>query len=127
MLAKLFLVFLIVPLIEMALLLQIGAHIGIWMTLCIIVGTAILGASLAHQEGLKTWWRLQGKLAHGVIPDEELLDALMILVAGALLLTPGFLTDTTGFLLLFPGTRRVIKHGLRRRFTQRLNIDYRIR
>lgn len=125
MLAKLFLMFLSVPLIEIALFITIGKHIGIWMTLLIVVATAILGASLAHQEGLKTWWRIQNKLASGTMPDEELLDALMILVAGAMLLTPGFLTDTFGFLLLLPGTRRIAKRWARRKFSQRMHISYR--
>ena len=125
MLAKLFLIFLIVPLIEIALLLKVGTYIGIWLTLAIVIGTAILGATLTHHEGLKTWWRLQQKLANGVLPDEELLDGLMILVAGAVLLTPGFLTDATGFTLLYPGTRRLIKSWLRRIFTQRLQVQYR--
>ena len=124
MLAKLFLVFLIVPLIEIALLLKVSAYIGIGMTLAIVIGTAILGASLTHHEGLKTWSRLQQKLASGVLPDEELLDGLMILVAGAVLLTPGFLTDLTGFILLFPATRRLIKYWLRRVFAHRLQMQY---
>lgn len=125
MLAKLFLMFLIVPLIEIALLLKISAYIGIWVTLAVVIGTAILGASLTHHEGLKTWGRLQQKLANGVLPDEELLDGLMILVAGAVLLTPGFLTDATGFTLLYPGTRRIIKRWVRRFFAQRLQMQYR--
>jgi UPF0716 protein FxsA len=125
MLAKLFLLFLIVPLIEITLLLKIGSYIGIWLTLFIVIGTAVLGASLTHHEGLKTWWRLQQKLASGTLPDEELLDGIMILVAGAMLLTPGFLTDAIGFTLLYPGTRRIIKHWIRRKFSRSLNVEYR--
>jgi UPF0716 protein FxsA len=125
MLAKLFLLFLIVPLIEIALLIKIGSYIGIWLTLCIVIGTAMLGASLSHHEGLKTWWRLQQKLASGALPDEELLDGILILVAGAALLTPGFLTDAIGFTLLYPGTRGIIKRWLRRKFSRSLNVEYR--
>lgn len=125
MLAKLFLMFLIVPLIELVLFIEIGSRIGTWMTLLIIAGTAILGASLARQEGLKTWWRIQDKLSRGTMPDEELLDALMILVAAAVLLTPGFLTDAVGFLLLYPGTRQAIKRWLQRKFNRRLQVHYR--
>lgn len=125
MLAKFFAVFLIVPLIELALLLTIGAQIGIWATLAIIVGTAIMGASLTRQEGLKTWWRFQEKLSTGALPNEELLDGLMILVAGAMLLTPGFLTDATGFMLLIPGSRRMVKGWLRRRFSQHIDTPFR--
>jgi UPF0716 protein FxsA len=68
---------------------------------------------------------LQQKLASGTLPDEELLDGIMILVAGAMLLTPGFLTDAIGFTLLYPGTRRIIKHWIRRKFSRSLNVEYR--
>ena len=125
MLAKLFLLFLIVPIIEIVLFIEIGSRIGTPATLLIVVITAILGASLAHREGLKTWWRMQSKLASGSMPDEELLDALMILVAGAVLLTPGFLTDAVGFLLLYPGTRRGIKQWARRKIGQRIQVSHR--
>ncbi len=125
MLAKLFLLFLTVPIIEIVLFIEIGSRIGTVATLLIVVITAILGASLARREGLKTWWRIQNKLASGSMPDEELLDALMILVAGAVLLTPGFLTDTVGFLLLFPGTRQVIKQWARRKLGQRIQVSHR--
>ena len=125
MLAKLFLLFLIVPLIEIVLLLKISSYIGIWLTLFIVIGTAVLGTSLTHREGLKTWWRLQQKLASGALPDEELLDGVLILVAGAALLTPGFLTDAIGFILLYSGTRRIIKRWLQRKFSRSLNVEYR--
>ncbi len=125
MLAKLFAVFLIVPIIELVLLLTIGAQIGIWATLGIIVATALLGASLAQQEGLRAWWRFQEKLSSGAFPNEELLDGLMILVAGAVLLTPGFLTDAIGFTLLIPASRRVVKGWLRRSFSQHIDAQYR--
>jgi UPF0716 protein FxsA len=125
MLTKLFLLFLIVPLIEIALLLKIGSYIGIWLTLFIVIGTAVLGASLTHREGLKTWWRLRQKLTSGALPDDELLDGIMILIAGAVLLTPGFLTDAVGFALLYPGTRQIIKNRVRRKFSRSLHVEYR--
>lgn len=125
MVAKLFVVFLTVPIIELSLLLTIGAKIGIWATLVIIISTAMLGASLTRREGLKTWWRFQEKLTTGAFPNEELLDGLTILVAGALLLTPGFLTDAIGFILLIPGSRRVVKGWLRQRFNQHIDTPFR--
>ena len=125
MFAKLFLIFLCIPLIEIMLFLEIGSRVGTWMTLTIIIATALLGASLAQREGLKTWWRIQDKLASGAIPGEELLDALMILVAGALLLTPGFLTDAIGFCLLHPGMRRRVKQWARNKFNRDLQVEYR--
>jgi UPF0716 protein FxsA len=125
MLAKLLLVFLAAPLVEIMLFIEIGSRLGTWMTLFIVVLTAVLGASLAHREGLKTWWRLQEKLLQGHIPDEELLDGGLVLLAGVLLLTPGFLTDTIGFLLLYTKTRHVVKRWLRRRLNQRWRMQYR--
>ncbi len=125
MLAKLFTVFLILPLIELALLLTVGAQIGIWATLAIIISTAMLGASLTRREGFKTWWRFQEKLTTGAFPNEELLDGLMILVAGAVLFTPGFLTDAAGFILLIPGSRRVVKSWVRQRFSQHIDTPFR--
>jgi UPF0716 protein FxsA len=119
---KLLLLFVIVPLIEIMLFIEIGSRIGTWMTLLIVAGTAIVGASLAHQEGLKTWWRIQDKLSSGILPDTELLDALLILIAGLALITPGFLTDTIGFLLLYPSTRQALKRWLRRQLSQRLQV-----
>ena len=124
MLAKLFLAFFAVPLIEIILFIEIGSRIGTWLTLSIVAGTALLGASLARREGLKTWWRIQDKLSSGSMPDAELLDAVVILLAGALLLTPGFFTDAVGFLLLYPGTRQVIKRWLQRQIGQRLQIHH---
>jgi UPF0716 protein FxsA len=125
MLAKLFAIFLIVPLVELALLLTIGARIGVWATLAIIVGTAMLGASLTRREGLKTWWQFQEKLTTGTFPNEELLDGLIILGAGAVLLTPGFLTDAIGFILLIPSSRQVVKSWLRRRLSQHIDTPFR--
>jgi UPF0716 protein FxsA len=125
MLARLLLAFTIVPLVEIVLFIEIGSRIGTWTTLLIIALTAVLGATLAHREGLKTWWRIQDRLASGQMPGEELLDGVLVLIAGALLLTPGFLTDAIGFVMLFPVTRQVIKRWLRRRLTQRLRLQYR--
>lgn len=125
MFAKLLLIFIMVPLLEIVLFIEIGRRIGTLMTLLIVALTAILGAVLAHREGLKAWWRIQDKLYQGAMPDEELLDGVLILIAGALLLTPGFLTDAIGFSLLFPGTRRPVKSWLRHKFGQRYQIHYR--
>ena len=125
MLAKLFLVFLAVPLAEIILFIEIGSRIGTWMTLLIVVLTAVCGASLAQREGLKTWWRLQEKLSQGRMPDEELLDGGLVLLAGALLLTPGFLTDVIAILLLYAKTRQGIKRWLWRYFSQRWRLQYR--
>jgi UPF0716 protein FxsA len=122
MLAKLLLIFITVPLAEILLFIEIGSRIGTIITLLVVALTAVLGASLAHREGLKTWWRIQEKFYGGLMPNEELLDGLLILIAGAVLLTPGFLTDAFGFLLLYPGTRQAVKRWLHRKFSQRFQI-----
>jgi UPF0716 protein FxsA len=122
MLAKLLLAFISVPLVEIVLFIEIGSRIGTWTTLLIVAFTAVVGATLAHREGLKTWWRIQEKLYSGQIPDEELLDGLLILIAGTLLLTPGFLTDAVGFLMLYPPARQMLKRWFRQKFSQRFQM-----
>lgn len=105
---RLLLLFTTVPLVELALLLWIGARIGVGPTIALILVTGVAGASLARLQGLATWRRFQAALAAGRLPGAELLEGLLILVAGALLLTPGVLTDAVGFLLLVPPARRWI-------------------
>jgi UPF0716 protein FxsA len=90
--------------------------------LAILVLTAVLGASLAHREGLKVLWRIQEKMAQGIMPDEELIDGVLILAAGIVLLTPGLLTDAAGLLLLVPGSRLTLKRWLRDRFSRRIRV-----
>jgi UPF0716 protein FxsA len=105
---RLLLLFTTVPLVELALLLWVGARIGVLPTVALILVTGVAGASLARLQGLATWRRFQAALAAGRLPGSELLEGLIILVAGALLLTPGILTDAAGFLLLVPPARRWI-------------------
>jgi len=101
-----FLFFLIVPFVEIYLLLQIGGIIGVFPTVFLVVFTAVLGAWLLRQQGFATWQRLQASLAQGVLPAYEMIEGPMLLVGGALLLTPGFFTDALGFACLLPLTRR---------------------
>jgi UPF0716 protein FxsA len=101
----LFLIFLIVPLIEIYFLIQVGSIIGAAWTIFLVVGTAVLGAYLLRLQGFNTLHRAQTSMAHGQIPAIEMLEGLALLVSGALLLTPGFVTDTIGFLLLTPPIR----------------------
>ena len=108
MLLRLLLLFTLVPLAELALLLWIGGRIGLLATVTLILVTGALGAALARRQGLATWRRFQEALAAGRLPGRELLEGLLILVAAALLLTPGVLTDAAGFLLLVPPARRWI-------------------
>ncbi len=111
----LFLIFLIVPLIEIYLLLVIGGIIGPIPTVAMVVFTAVLGAWLLRIEGFHTWFRLQQALAQGKIPALEIVEGPILLVGGALLLTPGFFTDFLGFLCLLPTTRqRIARYVLQR-------------
>ena len=116
MLGKLFLLFTIVPLMELVILIKLGGQIGAINTILLVIGTAVAGAALARFEGLKTLQQIQLNLAQGIVPAEELIDGMMIFAGGVLLLTPGLLTDAFALLLLFPASRLVIKRWLRRRF-----------
>ena len=111
----LFLVFVAVPLLELALLIKLGQWIGFWPTLMIVVGTAGLGTFILHRQGFAAFRRGMANLSAGTPPVEPILDASMLMGAGALLLAPGLLTDCLGFLLLVPPIRRAVGvWGLRR-------------
>jgi UPF0716 protein FxsA len=94
----------------------LGQQIGFWPTVGLIAATALLGSFLAHREGLSVLARFRARVASGAMPGSEITDGLLILIAGALLLTPGVLTDVVGFLGLFPPTRAVIKRVVVKRF-----------
>ncbi len=104
----LFIFFLIVPFAEIYLLLKIGGFIGVFPTVLLVVFTAVLGAFLLRQQGFSTWQRFQEGLAKGQIPAVEMIEGPILLVGGALLLTPGFFTDVLGFACLIPAARRKI-------------------
>ncbi len=111
----LFLAFLAVPLIEIALFIQIGGVIGLWPTLGVVVLTAVLGSWLVRAQGLQTLARLRRSFEALDDPSEPLAHGAMILFAGALLLTPGFFTDAVGFALLVPGVRQAVLVHARKR------------
>jgi UPF0716 protein FxsA len=126
-LLKLFLAFTIIPFLEIYLLIEIGSYIGAFNTLLIVILTGFLGALLARYQGLKTMLKVRESLTHGEMPAEHLLDALLILLAGIVLLTPGFLTDLAGFIILIPTTRFHFKRWLRKKFdnlitTKQVNV-----
>ncbi len=101
-----FLFFLVVPFVEIYLLLQIGGLVGVLPTVLLVVFTAVLGAWLLRQQGFATLQRFQASLAQGEIPAYEMIEGPILLVGGALLLTPGFFTDLIGFACLIPQVRR---------------------
>lgn len=114
--------FLVVPIIEIYLIVQVDAAIGGWETLGLLVLDSLIGAWLVRREGFSILARVQGALGRGELPTNELIDGLLVLFAGALMLTPGFLTDALGFLLLLPPTRAVVRTGLKSRFADRISV-----
>jgi len=117
---KLFLFFTIVPLTEFYLLLKLGQAIGLWPTLGVVFGTGFLGAVLAKRQGVAVLRHLLGEMEQGVLPAEALFDGVLLLLAGALLITPGLLTDCLGIILLLPWSRSSIKAWLRRKIEQKI-------
>jgi UPF0716 protein FxsA len=122
MLPRLFLLFVTVPVLELFIFLVLGQRIGIGATFVIILLTGFLGAYLAKSQGLKALARYQESLAQGRLPHEAIIDSLLILIAGALLLTPGFLTDALGFALLAPSVREVIRGRLEKSLKERITV-----
>ena len=111
---KLLLLLTIVPLVELYVLLKLTQLWGsIALTLGIIIGTGILGAALARLEGLRVVRSMQDQMARGELPRDSIIDGIMILVAAALLVTPGLITDAVGFLLLIPFTRRPLREAVK--------------
>ena len=100
--------FVVIPMIEIALFIQVGGAIGLPWTLMIVLLTAIIGAAMVKTQGLRTMQKIQQSFSDLQDPTEPLANGAMILISGALLLTPGFFTDTVGFALLVPGVRRTI-------------------
>jgi UPF0716 protein FxsA len=119
MFVRLLLLFTIVPLVELFLLVKLGTVVGVGPTVALVIFTGILGAWLARQQGLGVLRRLSEDLAKGRLPAEALIDGLLILIAGAVLLTPGLLTDALGFLLLVPQGRAVVRKAAVARFERR--------
>lgn len=117
---RLFALFLIMPVLELALLVQVDKLIGFWPTIGVIVFTGLLGGYLAKREGLSAWQRFNRRMNEGGLPGKELLDGVIILVAGALLITPGVITDFIGFLGLLPPTRAVIRKYVLKRMNRAL-------
>ena len=105
---RLILIFIVVPLIEILLLIEIGSRIGALNTIFIIILTAILGGSLMRHQGFTIIRNIQRDLSQGQMPTGELINGALVLVGGIVLLTPGFFTDAVGFVLLLPATRALI-------------------
>ena len=115
-----FLLFFTVPIIEVAILVQVGGVIGFWATLGLVVLTAVIGAQLLKSQGRALLMAAKGRLEQGQLPLSELAQGLLVAIGGALLLTPGFATDAFGFACLFPGTRLAMGRAVQRWLEPRL-------
>lgn len=105
MFAKLFFIFAVLPILEIALLINVGEQIGGWNTVAIVIVTAFVGASLVRQQGVATLFQAQTKMSQGQMPGQEMAEGLLLVIAGVLLVTPGFITDGIGLLFTLPMTR----------------------
>lgn len=122
-LAWLVVVFITLPIVELAVLFRVHEYMGFFPTLGLVITTGFVGAVLARAQGLMLLMAIRRELAEGRMPAPHLLDGVMILVAGALLVTPGLLTDTAGFLLLVPAVRAAVRRWLRARIEHKLRFD----
>lgn len=106
------LLFLVVPILEIAVLIQVGQLIGVGPTILLLIAMSIAGAVLAKREGVAVWTRFRTTLARGEVPSKEIVDGVLVLFGAALLLTPGFLTDILGLTLLIPATRAAVRRSV---------------
>ena len=111
------LLFIVMPILEMWLLITVGGHIGALNTIFLVMLTALIGVGLLKRQGFATLWRGQEKLQQGQVPAQEIIEGIVLAVSGALLLTPGFVTDVIGFLGLLPFTRILAVRAMLSKFT----------
>ncbi|MBM7037745.1 FxsA family protein [Vibrio ulleungensis] len=104
--------FIVVPIVEIALFIQVGGALGVGMTVALVVITALVGASLVRSQGLQTIMSVQNRLQQGEMPAQQIVEGVMLAVAGVLLLTPGFMTDAFGMIVLMPAPRAAIAKQL---------------
>ena len=116
--------FILVPIVEIAVFIEVGDQIGLWPTIGIVVLTAMIGTALLRQQGLSVLFRIQENLAANRIPVRELFDGVCLVIAGALLLTPGFVTDAIGFLLFVAPLRRSLANYVGSRFITQANVRF---
>lgn len=118
----LFIAFLLLPVLEIYVIIQVGQLIGGWPTVALLLAESLLGAWIVRHEGRRAWRALRESLAEGRLPDRELADAALVLVGGVLLLTPGFVTDVAGFLFVLPFTRPLLRRLLARYAAHRMAV-----
>ena len=114
--------FILVPIAELAIIIQVGQAIGVWWTIGILIADSVLGSMLMRSQGRAAWRRFNAALREGRAPAREVADGVLIIFGGALLLTPGFLTDIFGLLFLLPPTRAVIRRLFLRQAMRRITV-----
>jgi UPF0716 protein FxsA len=117
------LLFVLVPIAELAIIIQVGQAVGVWWTIVILIADSILGSLLMRSQGRAVWQRFTAALQAGRPPAREVADGALVLLGGALLLTPGFISDVFGLLLLLPPTRAVIRRVVLKRFLTRMTVS----
>lgn len=115
------LLFIAIPLVELYLIIKVGAYIGAFWTVMIVIMTAVIGINLLRMQGLSTLKRAQQNMEQGAMPAMEMMEGVVLAVGGALLITPGFLTDTLGFICLIPATRRALIRAMIRRSSMQMH------
>ncbi len=123
MLLPLVLLFIVVPIAELAVIIQVGQAIGVWWTIALLIADSILGSALMRSQGRVAWRRFGEATQAGRVPAREVLDGALVIFGGALLLTPGFITDILGLILLIPPTRAVVRGILARRLAHRMVVS----
>jgi len=118
----LLLIFIVVPLAELYVIFKVGEAIGVVPTLLLLAADSVIGSLLLKSQGRAVWRRFSDTMAAGQIPHREVLDGVMVIFGGAFLITPGFLTDVVGILLLLPPTRAIMRRGLLRALRGRVAI-----
>ena len=114
--------FIVVPIAELYVIWKVGDSIGIWLTLALLAADSLLGSLLLRAQGRSVWRRFNTALTDGKIPHREVIDGVLVIFGGAFLITPGFLTDIVGLVLLIPPTRAVIRRLLVRRLGRRIVV-----
>jgi UPF0716 protein FxsA len=119
----LILLFIVVPIVELYVIIQVGGAIGVLPTIALLIADSVLGAMLMRHQGRSAWRRFNAALSEGRIPHREVIDGALVIFGGALLLTPGFVTDILGIVLLLPPTRALVRGVIARRLLPRLVVS----
>lgn len=116
--------FIAIPIIEIAVFIEVGGWIGLWPTIGIVILTAVIGTGLLRQQGISILFRIQENLEANKLPVRELFDGVCLVIAGAFLLTPGFVTDSLGFALFVPPIRQIIAGWIGQKIVTRANVRF---